>query len=126
MSEDLCICERRMSVANTETPGSLQIYVKNGWKELSVQLKPRCIMETQTAIMFCHRHPFHHKFQSFSHAMKTDSIGLTAKKLVRFTPTMLAYNIRPLSVPVTTVSLQTRSKRTSVIPITAKGMSKTR
>ena len=36
----------------------------------------------------------------------------------------ISKNTSPLSVPVATVSLQTRSKKTSATPITAKGMSK--
>ena len=66
----------------------------------------------------------------FSHAMKTDKASVhvdsTGRKMVRLTSTILAYKTRPLSVPVATVNLQTRSNNTSATPITAKGISKAR
>ena len=60
----------------------------------------------------------------FNHAMNTDKapVDFTGRKMVRLTPTILAYNARPLSVPVATVNLQTRSKKTSATPNTAKGI----
>ena len=54
------------------------------------------------------------------------SVDSTGRKTVRLTPIMLAYNTKPLSVPVATVNLHKKRKKTSATPITAKGMSKAR
>ena len=49
-------------------------------------------------------------------------VDSTGRKMVWLTPTILAYNARPLSVPAATVNLQTRSKMTSATPKSVKGI----